>query len=100
MLNRPPGARIAGILQQPRKRARSFAWLLQLVDVGVDSCYWVADFSPSRRMRSCSFLRRFDGAFGLKATRYQRGCERSRARRMRVAASLFGCRAMFSRIAE
>src|SRR5579862_3513735 len=62
--------------------------------------YCVADFSPSRRMRSCSFLRRLDGAFGLNATRYHRGCVRSRLSRVSVAASLFGWRAIFSRMAE
>src|ERR1700728_72680 len=65
-----------------------------------DPDYCVADFSPSRRMRSCSFLRRVDGALGLNATRYHKGCVRSRLRRVSVAASLFGCRAIFSRIAE
>jgi hypothetical protein len=67
---------------------------------GSAAVYCVADFSPNRRMRSCSFLRSVDGAFGLKATRYHSGCVRSRLRRVRVPASLFGCRAMFSRIAE
>jgi hypothetical protein len=62
--------------------------------------YCVADFSPRRRMRSCSFLRSVAGALGLKATRYQSGCERSRLNRESVDASLFGCRAIFSRIAE
>ncbi len=62
--------------------------------------YCVADFSPRRRMRSCSFLRRAAGALGLKATRYQSGWERSRLRRESVDASLFGWRAIFSRIAE
>src|SRR5579863_2586336 len=62
--------------------------------------YCVADFSPRRRMRSCSFLRSGAGALGLNATRYQSGCERSRLRRESVAASLLGWRAIFSRIAE
>ena len=55
-----------------------------------DPTYCVADFSPSRRMRSCSFLRRLDGALGLNATRYHSGCVRSRLSRVNVAASLFG----------
>ena len=62
--------------------------------------YWVADFSPRRRMRSWSFLRSGPGALGLKATRYQSGCVRSRLSRDSVDASLFGWRAIFSRIAE
>src|ERR1700722_2752283 len=62
--------------------------------------YWVADFSPRRRMRSWSFLRSGPGALGLKATRYQSGCVRSRLSRDNVDASLFGWRAIFSRIAE
>ena len=62
--------------------------------------YCVADFSPSLRMRSCNFLRKFTGAFGLKATRYHRGCVRSLLSLDKVAASLLGWRAMFSRIAE
>jgi hypothetical protein len=62
--------------------------------------YWVADFSPRRRMRSWSFLRSGPGALGLKATRYHSGCVRSRLSRESVDASLFGWRAIFSRIAE
>src|SRR5580658_4853952 len=62
--------------------------------------YCVADFSPSLRILSCSFFRKFTGAFGLKATRYHKGCVRSLLNRDKVAASLFGCRAIFSRIAE
>jgi len=62
--------------------------------------YWVADFSPRRRMRSWSFLRSGPGALGLKATRYHSGCVRSRLSRDSVDASLFGWRAIFSRIAE
>lgn len=69
-------------------------------DRHLNGSYCVADFSPRRRMRSCSFLRSGAGAFGLKATRYHNGCERSRLSRESVAASLFGWRAMFSRIAE
>jgi hypothetical protein len=62
--------------------------------------YCVADFSPNLRIRSCNFFRKFTGAFGLKATRYHKGCVRSLLNRDKVAASLFGCRAIFSRIAE
>ena len=62
--------------------------------------YCVADFSPSLRIRSCNFLRKIIGAFGLNATRYHKGCVRSLLSRDKVAASLLGCRAIFSRIAE
>jgi hypothetical protein len=40
---------------------------------GAAGVYWVADFSPRRRMRSCNFLRKTAGALGLNATRYHKG---------------------------
>ncbi len=48
----------------------------------------------------CNFFRKIIGAFGLNATRYHKGCVRSLLSRDKVAASLLGCRAIFSRIAE
>ncbi len=63
----------------PRMRLRPWRVL-----AGLYFRYCVADFSPRRRMRSWSFLRRVVGALGLKATRYHNGWVRSLLRRESV----------------
>src|SRR4029077_10901292 len=61
--------------------------------------YFEGWLSPKRlsrsRRRRCNGV----GVFGLNATRYHSGWLRSRLSHASVAASAFGCRATFSRIA-
>src|SRR5437868_9908708 len=77
-------------------RSRGLAW--KCMDAGGKN-YFEGWLSPKRLRRSRKRRCKGVGVLGLKATKYHKGCVRSRLSQVSVGASVLGCRATFSRMA-